>query len=57
MWRRERDEVNRQVQEMRVLQARKYCDDIASRVSRAMKNEEDERLAELKNEGGGEGAD
>jgi hypothetical protein len=48
VWRRERDEVNRQVQEVRALQARKYCDDIASRVDRAMKNEEEERLAELR---------
>jgi len=48
VWKRERDEVNRQVQEFRALQARKYCDDIASRVSRAMENEEAERLAELK---------
>ncbi len=48
VWKRERDEVNRQVQEFRALQARKYCDDIASRVSRAMKNDEAERLAELK---------
>ncbi len=30
VWRRERDEVDRQVQEVRALQAREYCDDIAS---------------------------
>jgi len=48
VWKRERDEVNRQVQEARARQAQKYCDDIASRVERAMKNEEAERLAELK---------
>ena len=48
MWKRERDEVNRQVLEARALQAQKYCDDIASRVERAMKNEEEARLAELR---------
>jgi len=32
VWRRERDEADRQVQEMRALQARVYCDDVASRV-------------------------
>jgi hypothetical protein len=46
VWRRKRDEVNRQVQEVRALQARVYCDDIASRVNRAMDNGEAERLAE-----------
>ena len=46
MWRRERDEENRRVQEMRALQAQVYCDDMASRVGRAMVNEEAERLAE-----------
>jgi hypothetical protein len=48
VWKRERDEVNRQVQELRALQARVYCDDVASRVNRAMDNEEAERLAELR---------
>ncbi len=40
VWRRERDKVNRQVQELRALQAQVYCDDVASRVNRAMDNEE-----------------
>ena len=58
VWRRERDEVNRRVLEARALQAQKYCDDIASRVERAMRNEEEERMAELKRvKEGGEGAD
>ncbi|MFN9902142.1 MAG: hypothetical protein ACK55Z_25845, partial [bacterium] len=46
VWKRKRDEVNRQVQELRALQARVYCDDVASRVNRAMDNEEAERQAE-----------
>jgi hypothetical protein len=48
VWRRRRDEENRQVLEARARQARTYCEDIASRVERAMKNEEEERMAELK---------
>ncbi len=48
VWRRERDEVNRQVLEARALQAQKYCEDIASRVERTIRNEEEERMAELK---------
>jgi hypothetical protein len=48
VWRRERDEENRQVLEARARQARTYCEDIASRVDRAMRNEEEERLAELR---------
>jgi hypothetical protein len=46
VWRRERDEENRRVQEMRAQQARVYCDDMASRVNRVLVNEEEERLAE-----------
>jgi hypothetical protein len=33
VWRRERDEAIRQVQELRAVQARVYCDDVASRVN------------------------
>jgi hypothetical protein len=46
VWRRKRDEENRQVLEARALQAQKYNEDIASRVERMMESE-----------GGGEGAD
>jgi hypothetical protein len=48
VWRRERDEENWQVLEARAQQARTYCEDIASRVEQAMRNEEEERMAELK---------
>jgi hypothetical protein len=48
VWRRKRDEENRQVLEARALQAQKYNEDIASRVERMMKNEEEERIAELR---------
>ncbi len=34
--------------EIRARQAQVYCDDVASRVSRAMENEEEARLAEEK---------
>jgi len=46
VWRRERDEADRQVQEIRARQARVYCDDMASRVNRVLVNGEEERLAE-----------
>ncbi len=45
VWKRERDEDAQQVLEARALQAQKYRDDLASRVERMMKNEEEERLA------------
>jgi hypothetical protein len=48
VWRRMRDEEDRQVLEARALQAQKYNEDIASRVERIMKNEEEERIAELR---------
>jgi hypothetical protein len=48
VWRSKRDEENRQVLEARALQARTYSEDIASRVERIMKNEEEERMAELR---------
>ena len=47
VWRRKRDEENRQVLEARSLQAQKYNEDIASRVERMMKKEEEERIAEF----------
>ncbi len=46
VWRRERDEEDRRVQEIRARQARVYCDDMASRVNRVLVNGEEERLAE-----------
>jgi hypothetical protein len=46
VWRRKRDEENRQVLEARALQAQKYREDIASRVERMMRNKEEERIAE-----------
>ncbi len=48
VWRRRRDEENRQVLEARARQARTYSEDIASRVEGAMKNEEEARIAELR---------
>ncbi len=48
VWRRERDEADRQVQEIRARQARIYCDDIASRVNRVLVKEKEERVAEQK---------
>ncbi len=48
VWRRENEEADRQVQEIRARQKQVYCDDVASRVSRAMENEEEARLAEEK---------
>ncbi len=58
VWRRERDEENRLVLEARARQAQEYNEDIASRVERTMKNEEEERMAELRiAKVGGEGAD
>ncbi len=40
VWRRENEEADRQVQEIRARQKQVYCDDMASRVSRTMDNEE-----------------
>jgi hypothetical protein len=48
VWRRKMDEEDRQVMEARAVQAQKYSEDIASRVERIMKNEEEERIAELR---------
>jgi hypothetical protein len=48
VWRRKRDEEDRQVLEARALQAQKYREDVASRVERIMKNEEEERIAEMR---------
>jgi hypothetical protein len=48
VWRRENEEADRQVQEIRARQKQVYCDDMASRVSRTMDNEEEARLAEEK---------
>jgi hypothetical protein len=48
VWRREREESDRQVQEIRARQMQVYCEDMASRVSRTMDNEEEARLAEEK---------
>ncbi len=48
VWRRERDEENRLVLEARARQAQEYSEDIASRVERTMKNEEEARMAELR---------
>ncbi len=45
VWRRKRDEEDRQVLEARALQDQKYSEDIASRVERMMRNEEEERIA------------
>jgi hypothetical protein len=47
VWRRRKDEEDRLVLEARAWQAQTYSEDIASRVERTMKNEE-ERMAELK---------
>jgi hypothetical protein len=45
VWRRKRDEEDWQVLEARALQAQKYREDLASRVERIKKNDEEERLA------------
>jgi hypothetical protein len=48
VWRRRKDEEGRQVLEARARQARTYSEDIASRVERTMRNEEEARIAELR---------
>ncbi|MFN9906075.1 MAG: hypothetical protein ACK56F_08125, partial [bacterium] len=48
VWRRENEEADRQVQEIRARQKQVYCDDMASRVNRILVNGEEARLAEEK---------